>query len=1771
MDRVRSQLQRSKALQNVTSNVTATAPGRDGLIQKATQLLGGEKAATAIAVSDATAMAWARSTRRNADEYYDQISDVVVIDPGSIAEGAKGSITFDPDAHTAIIKFVDGETDVDTIVHELVHYAEKKLAEIDPDLKRQANEAVGAVDDNWTVAQKEEFARGMEIYLSKGVAPTKELEGVYEKIAQWIKDLYRGLTMSEFSTKSQDKLEAVYARMQGAEPAVTPSKSRPRSRKSNAMGGKAGPRASKRNVVSPEEKRKIADAIGVSLQKLTGRGNWKTAKNAGPEEDILQDKIEGALSQARDILAENQQESFIDTLRQVIVAPNAGDSFNKKLNELINKAHQAENKLGDFDAIDPDTPGYEYRMVGLDKMAQEIKSINKSAFEGEGDDALFRALLAIPSVRRGNKQYYLDRDAVPDIELSLYDDAVIAKAVETGMLNRDILPDTRSTSGDFDFQGQEELFQRPREGRGKPQTAGDLIKGQNISSVEVKADYNAGENLARVPDDVSSKLKGDELNQYALAVSKPEQYRSQFDHWVITKGEGIHSLPFKKWLGSDLSDEFGDFSSVGTLSNSEWLAANGIPSEEMVRSAVSGDKKKGMVVPDFSSFFDGMKKSLRIDIPAYETTGQYVVTLHEYTRAVDHKGAALGYSGMGRLGGKVVFGSREGAARKIASGVQNKSPIATVSGVLYEGADHRVVPSDLDDWTPVGYNPKKSGFFYDKRNGEEVIEGVDAMSIGNTVYVREVTKRGSRNANLDAYGEYAYKRTKSKYFKEWFGNSVLTEKVKSKTFPQALYHGTGTAFTEFRPSRSGEFGPGIYMTTSPNEATSYASVGENPQIMKVYARVENPFVVKSDPQELYDWFDDYTNVGSGREGMESPDVALKDAGYDGIIYERPVRFYDNQLRKIVETDEMQKHVVVFNSNQVKSVSNRGTFSDSPNVLYHSRLDPQKIDIKGPDGDPSVRVNMPQRDFAKSRRKTVIEALRKSTGEEFSEAIGNIYSGHLEDISPELEATARLLYGATDGDWDKIVERDGVTKTAREWMSGDFAKYATGKIKPPIGLGGYFDGLFAMAREVVSKNTEAGRNYRVRKFFGDIMNQPFGTDDVRLSTINEKLKSKGPVATARLDAMLTGAEATQANRNVLRERFEHRKSTADSKIQQKLERMQDPEVMQDPSKVRRLQRQVDDLEAIKQMDADQWLDEADEVRNTVSESGRTPSSHLGIRFAVSPNSRLRQVKIPNWLAQDLYKMEEGINYLEDDFNVGPFLKWFDGYSALFKSGVTSLHPGFHIRNFFSGFVQNVLNDVNDPRYSSYDPRRFTAMYSDGRQMMYRKAVEEANKIEGLQSMTDLEATEQLAKELLAYGVIEQPGSYRDMPGVSGSPLSSQLLGPQPGVNVGGKLVGKSESNNMLDFVRSRSPFGPPPVTEAAKAEKPKSRLALDSVSDSFRQVAEASRAIGDVVEFQHRVGGFIALRRQGYSASEAAKRINLLHVDYSNLSTFEKEYLRRAIPFYSFSRGMAKYLSNELMTRPAGPVGMTIRAQNKTRDRDVATPTYVSKGLSIPIGSNPDGTRHFITGLGLMHEQPVQQAAPLFGFDPAKAFFGGISNMNPLLKAPLELAFDESSFQEGVSGGVDLDDARPPVGQMITNLMDREDDQPVRLGKAFEVFAGSSPLSRYIKTISQMADDRKGFGGRFVAPLTGFRVTSVSPERQDAVLRERAEEYLQGIGGRQFVKRYIPDDVYERMSEDDKAIADNYMALIEELGKRGKERRANKKLLEQETEKGLVDG
>jgi GNAT superfamily N-acetyltransferase len=153
------------------------------------------------------------------------------------------------------------------------------------------------------------------------------------------------------------------------------------------------------------------------------------------------------------------------------------------------------------------------------------------------------------------------------------------------------------------------------------------------------------------------------------------------------------------------------------------------PTDTEAVDALSSEKKAKFGAA--RSIKPGTQVAARIDIPAFLRTGKYVVAVHEPDGAAGGPGKVIGYDTVTRLQNP-KFVVKPGVQR-IYEGRSAKFPVATVDGKIM--AD-RSIPADLENYVAVGMDPKEHAFFYDKRTDQPVIGGSEAVSVGNTVFVK---------------------------------------------------------------------------------------------------------------------------------------------------------------------------------------------------------------------------------------------------------------------------------------------------------------------------------------------------------------------------------------------------------------------------------------------------------------------------------------------------------------------------------------------------------------------------------------------------------------------------------------------------------------------------------------------------------------------------------------------------------------------------------------------------------------------------------------------------------------------------------------------------------------------------------------------------------------------------------------------------------------------------------------------------------------------------
>lgn len=253
--------------------------------------------------------------------------------------------------------------------------------------------------------------------------------------------------------------------------------------------------------------------------------------------------------------------------------------------------------------------------------------------------------------------------------------------------------------------------------------------------------------------------------------------------------------------------------------------------------------------------------------------------------------------------------------------------------------------------------------------------------------------------------------------------------------------------------------------------------------------------------------------------------------------------------------------------------------------------------------------------------------------------------------------------------------------------------------------------------------------------------------------------------------------------------------------------------------------------------------------------------------------------------------------------------------------------------------------------------------------------------------------------------------------------------------------------------------------------------------------------------------------------------NLTRIPYSGLvwcpTTKNSTWVMRhngAVVITGNSSRQIPYLAKELVMNPGGRTSQLVRGTARAQSNDPFLPEHISQTTAIPIGQSEDGTKRFVTGFGLMHEDPLS----FLGGGVQGAMTETMSRMNPIPKSVIEWGTGESLFQRGPMGGRDLGDMDPTIGRLLSNIGEstglmEPGSGPVRFPAQtpIEFVIGNSPFSRAASTARSAFDPRKSAAAKMANILTGTRVSDVSTKTQDAVLRDAATKLGKEIGAKEF--------------------------------------------------------
>ncbi len=194
-----------------------------------------------------------------------------------------------------------------------------------------------------------------------------------------------------------------------------------------------------------------------------------------------------------------------------------------------------------------------------------------------------------------------------------------------------------------------------------------------------------------------------------------------------------------------------------------------------------------------------------------------------------------------------------------------------------------------------------------------------AQQVGSQTIANKLSKMSVEQIMNSRYGDYIRKHFGNENFREWFGQSKVTDEYG---LPLIVHHGTPNETFEIfdlnlagsnTEAASAEMG--IFFAGS-SETGNYYAHGNPDNVMDVYLRIENPYI--------HDFKGEHYRDMSYAEII----AKAKAEGYDGVILKNT---YDAG-----PLDIKDNIYVVFDPTQIKSIENDGTFNKlDPNILHQA--------------------------------------------------------------------------------------------------------------------------------------------------------------------------------------------------------------------------------------------------------------------------------------------------------------------------------------------------------------------------------------------------------------------------------------------------------------------------------------------------------------------------------------------------------------------------------------------------------------------------------------------------------------------------------------------------------------------------------------------------------------------------------------------------------------------------------------------------------------------
>lgn len=348
-------------------------------------------------------------------------------------------------------------------------------------------------------------------------------------------------------------------------------------------------------------------------------------------------------------------------------------------------------------------------------------------------------------------------------------------------------------------------------------------------------------------------------------------------------------------------------------------------------------------------------------------------------------------------------------------------------------------------------------------------------------------------------------------------------------------------------------------------------------------------------------------------------------------------------------------------------------------------------------------------------------------------------------------------------------------------------------------------------------------------------------------------------------------------------------------------------------------------------------------------------HLPKDYVVLPLPGLEKVGFDPEVARAILLHQGSVSNVE---TVNQAVEAFDRVQDLWKAWTLAVFPAYHSRNAISNLWNNFLGGVSNPLDYT------TAMYLQNKGSAFGEKILSKLASPGLETPNGLIPYDTLVKEALERGVMGRGWYGGDIPRV------------------------------MSEFMKKK--------TWWSQVAPGRNNAALN-----------AGMRVGTAIENNARLAHFVGRLRQGDAVEDAALSVKKFLFDYGQISQFERNAMKRIIPFYTWSRKNIPLQLEMLVKEPRkfALIQKGVSAlSGQTEDLYGGAPDerymsdWMKENYPVRLRKNSNGDHeYFLLGSWLPATDVEKLLSPIVG----KNWLLG--SVTPLVSTGLELATNRNFF------------------------------------------------------------------------------------------------------------------------------------------------------------------